>query len=294
MQETFEAHHDSFSDLLGEEPTITHLATGFGFTEGPIWRGDHLLFTDIPNSRIVRYQVAEEGPVVSTFRYPSGNANGMTLDGDGNLVTCEHSNRRVTRTDDMGNITVLANRYEGKRLNSPNDVVVKSDGALYFTDPPYGLPGHTQGKELDFNGVFRIGGDGELTLLIDDMDRPNGLAFSPDEQKFYVADSARKHIRSYDVGADGGLSGEAIFAELNSDETGVPDGMKVDTEGRVYSTGPGGLWIFGPDGSLLGRIRPPEVPANCAWGDDMSSLFLTARTGLYKIRFNATGVRPGG
>ncbi|MCH9009188.1 MAG: SMP-30/gluconolactonase/LRE family protein, partial [Chloroflexi bacterium] len=221
MQETFEAHHDSFSDLLGDEPTITHLATGFGFTEGPIWRGDHLLFTDIPNSRIVRYQVAEEGPVVSTFRYPSGNANGMTLDGDGNLVTCEHSNRRVTRTDDMGNITVLANRYEGKRLNSPNDVVVKSDGALYFTDPPYGLPGHTQGKELDFNGVFRIGGDGELTLLIDDMDRPNGLAFSPDEQKFYVADSARKHIRSYDVGVDGGLSGEAIFAELNSDETGV-------------------------------------------------------------------------
>ena len=136
MQETFEAHHDSFRGLLGEEPTITHLATGFGFTEGPIWRGDHLLFTDIPNSRIVRYQVAEEGPVVSTFRYPSGNANGMTLDRGGNLVTCEHYNRRVTRTDGAGNIAVLANRYEGKRLNSPNDVVVKSDGAVYFTDPP--------------------------------------------------------------------------------------------------------------------------------------------------------------
>ena len=204
MTSSFDVHSDSFQKILNENSSVEHLATGFGFTEGPIWVEDHLLFSDIPNSRIVQYEVGEEGASISTFRYPSGNSNGLTLDHSGNLIACEHTNRRVSITDTKGDTQPVATRYKGKRLNSPNDVVVKSDGWIYFTDPPYGLMNRTQGKELDFNGVFRVSSNGSgLELLIKDMTGPNGIAFSPDEKKLYVADSLEKFINVYDVDDDG-------------------------------------------------------------------------------------------
>ena len=289
-----EVNDPAFTAIVGEQPLIEHLVARLGFAEGPVWRGDHLLFTDIPSSRIVRFEMAEEGPVVTTFRYPTGNANGMTLDAQGRLITCEHTYRRVTRTEHNGDVTPLATRYQGRRLNSPNDVVVKSDGSIYFTDPPYGLMGGRQGKELDFNGVYRIGPDGDLSLIIRDMEGPNGLAFTPDESRLYVADSRERLINVFDVNADGSVSNGRKFADVQADEEGVPDGMKVDIDGNVYSTGPGGLWIFNPAGTLLGRLFTPEVPANCAWGDDdWSGLYLAARTGLYHLRLNAQGIRVG-
>ena len=296
MAEVFEKRDPAFDRIIGDSPRLDHLATGFGFTEGPVWRGDHLLFSDIPNSRIVRYELAEEGPRVTTFRYPSGNSNGMTLDRERRLVTCEHTHRRVSRTGTDGRLTVLANRYDGRRFNSPNDVVVKSDGSVYFTDPPFGLAGQSQGKEQDVNGVYRVSPDGsEVALVAADMERPNGLAFSPDESILYVDDSALGHILAFDVQSDGSLGNSRVFAELRSDEAGVPDGMKIDVEGNVYCTGPGGVWVLDPSARVLGRIMPPEVPANCAWGDpDLRGLYLTARTGLYRVRLAIPGARAGG
>ncbi len=291
---TVEQMSSDFARIFGDEPKLEHLATGFGFTEGPVWRGDHLLFSDIPRSRIVRYQDQDDGPAISSFRFPSGNSNGQTLDRQGRLLTCEHSNRRVTRTEPDGSVTVLASRFEVGLLNSPNDVIVRSDGLIYFTDPPYGLTNHSRDKQQAFNGVFRMAADGEeLTLLLDSYARPNGLAFSPDESRLYIADSQPKLIMVYDVLADGSLQNERTFAELSAveGEEGVPDGMKVDSEGNVYATGPGGLWVFAPDGAQLGRLRMPTVPANCAWGDaDSRSLYLTARTELYRIRVSVAGI----
>ena len=291
---TVESKHPELVRIIGNDPTVELIATGFAFTEGPIWRGDHLLFSDIPSNRIIRHEMLEEGPQVTTFRYPSGNANGQTVDAQGRLITCEHSTRRVTRTEPDGTITVLAGRFETRRFSSPNDVVVRSDGTIYFTDPPYGLTNQTRDKQLPYNGVFKVQPDGTgLTLLLSDLERPNGLAFSPDHKTMYVADSAPRVINAYHVSTDGTLGGGRVFAELPAMELeqGVPDGMKVDSEGNVYSTGPSGLWIFSPKGLLLGRIRPPEIPANCAWGDaDLKSLYLTARTGLYRLRVNIPGL----
>ena len=295
MDTEFQASTPIFERIVGEVAKVEHLAAGFGFTEGPLWRGDHLLLSDIPKNRIIRYQGAEEGPVLTTFRYPAGNPNGMTLDVEGRLLVCEHSNRRVSRTEVDGAISVLADRYQGRRLNSPNDVVVRSDGSTYFTDPPFGLAGRTQGKELDFQGVFRISPDGEtMTLLVADMELPNGLAFSPDEKSLYIADSAKRHIRAFSVEADGTLTGGDVFAEVVSEEQGVPDGMKVDVEGNIYCAGPGGVWVFDDVGTLLGRIPVPDVPANCAWGDDdRMGLYVTARSGLYRVRLSIPGIRVG-
>ena len=295
MDSKFQVNAPAFRRIVDEEAKVEHLATGFGFTEGPLWRGDHLLFSDIPKNRIIKYQGTEAGPVLTTFRYPAGNPNGLTLDGGGGLLVCEHSNRRVSRTEADGSISVLANRYQGGLLNSPNDVVVRSDGSIYFTDPPYGLPSQTQGKELDFQGVFRISPDGEtLSLLVADMERPNGLAFSPDEKSLYVADTTRRHIMAFRVELDGTLTGGGVLAELTSEEPGAPDGMKVDLEGNIYSTGPGGVWVFDDGGTLLGRIPVPQLPANCAWGDDdWRGLYMTARTGLYRVRLNIPGIKVG-
>ena len=291
MPSPLEVHAQVFYRLIPEDATIERLAGGFGFTEGPVWRGDHLLFSDIPRRRIVRLRNLAEGPEVTTFRYPSGNSNGLTLDRQGRLIACEHSTRRVTRTEIDGTIRVIAERYDGKRLNSPNDVVVKSDDSIYFTDPPYGLRNQTEGKELSFQGVYRVSPDGRLTLLVDDFERPNGLAFSPDERVLYVDDSARRHIRAFDVQPDGTLANGRIFADMSSPDSGSPDGMKVDVEGNVYCTGPGGLWMFTPKGELLGRIIPPEQPANLAWGDaDWRSLYITARTSVYRIRTLVPGI----
>jgi len=291
MSLNIEVHDKAFHHIVPEEAILEQVAGGFGFTEGPVWCGDYLLFSDIPQNRIVRWRRLSEGPEVNTFRSPSGNSNGLTLDRSRRLIACEHGTRRVTRTEIDGSITVLAERYQGKRLNSPNDVVVRSDGSIYFTDPPYGLANMNEWKELPFNGVYRLAPDGELVLLVDDFDRPNGLAFSPDESLLYVNDTARQHIRAFDVKPDGGISNGRTLIEMEGAEPGAPDGMKVDSQGNIYCTGPGGFWIITPGGKSLGRIMPPELPANLAWGDaDWKSLYLTARPSIYRLRLNIPGV----
>ncbi|HLZ07637.1 MAG TPA: SMP-30/gluconolactonase/LRE family protein [Chloroflexota bacterium] len=293
MNYKLDAAYTTFSHVV---PMLDQVATGFTFTEGPVWRGSDLLFSDINNSRTVRYQPLPEGPAISTFRTPSGNANGLTLDHEGRLLACEHSGRRVSRIDARGKVETIADNFEGKRLNSPNDIVVRSDGAIFFTDPPYGLPYHTEGKELPYNGVYRVDRDGKINLLVDDFERPNGLAFSPDESHLYVDDSQLGHIRRFDVAADGSISGGRVWAELRAGpgEGGVPDGMKIDREGRVYCTGPAGVWIFEPGGRFIGRILTPEVPANLAWGDsDWSTLYITAHSSVYRLRMNVPGIPVG-
>jgi len=282
---------DAVRQLIPEGTVIEQLSGGFDFTEGPVWLGDHLLFSDIPRNRIIRWQMLGHGPEVTTFRTPSGNSNGLTLDRSGRLIACEHSTRRITRTEIDGSITTLADSYQGKRLNSPNDVVVRSDGSIYFTDPPYGLTQMTTWKELAFNGVYRLTPDGILILLVDDFDRPNGLAFSPDEQILYINDTARGHIRVFDVNTDGEISNGRVLIEMKGEEPGAPDGMKVDRQGNIYCTGPGGFWIIDQEGKCLAQVKPPELPANLAWGDaGWQSLFLTCRTGLYRIRTNVPGI----
>ncbi|MBR8828606.1 MAG: SMP-30/gluconolactonase/LRE family protein [Gomphosphaeria aponina SAG 52.96 = DSM 107014] len=280
------------SKILPENAQVEPIATGFKFTEGPVWHPDgFLLFSDIPANIIYKWQPNHE-PII--FRKPSNKANGNTLDLEGRLVSGEHELRRVSRTEKDGNVITLASEYKGKKLNSPNDLVVKSDGSIYFTDPPYGIK--SEEEELGFSGVYRLAPDGTLTLLIDDFIRPNGIAFSPDETKLYVNDSEAGHIRVFNVKAEGILAGGEIFAELkDSSQEGVPDGMKVDQEGNIYSTGPGGVWVFSPTGELLGIIEVPEAPANLAWGDgDYQTLYITARNSLYRIRLNIPGVPPGG
>ncbi|MBM4045306.1 MAG: SMP-30/gluconolactonase/LRE family protein [Planctomycetes bacterium] len=264
------------------------IATGFKFTEGPLWHpGGYLLFSDIPENRIVKWT---PGGQVTTFRSPSGNSNGLTFDRQGRLLACEHGNRRVSRAEPDGRVVALAERFDGKRLNSPNDIVVKADGAIYFTDPPYGVK--PEQRELTFQGVYRIASEGKLTLLVDDFDKPNGLAFSPDEKVLYIADTARKHVRAFEVRPDGTLANGRVFAELKSDKPGAPDGMKVDERGNLYVTGPGGTWVFDPTGRHLGTIVTAEVPANCAFGGpDRRTLFITARTSVYRVRVKTPGMR---
>lgn len=263
------------------------VATGFQFTEGPVWLPDgSLLFSDIPASRIYRW-TPEAGAQV--WREPTGNSNGLTLDRQGRLIACEHSGRRVSRTGADGAVVAVAEQYGGKRLNSPNDVVVKSDGTIYFTDPPYGIK--PEEREQPCNGVYRILPDGTLELVADDFDRPNGLAFSPDESILYIGDSPRRHVRAFDVRPDGTLANSRILADMDHPQPGSPDGMKLDEAGHLYVTGATGVWVFEPDGACLGVIVTPERPANCAWGDaDHKSLYITARTSLYRIRVKVAGL----
>ena len=278
----------TFEAIVGDA-VVEKVAGGFEFTEGPVWVPDgYLLFSDIPASTMYRWTPGSVSAEV--FRAPSGRSNGLTLDREGRLLACEHD-RRLSRTEGDGSVVTLAERYEGKRLNSPNDIVVRSDGSIYFTDPPYGLPRQEEGRELDFNGVYRLAPDGALTLLDDSFDRPNGLAFSPDERVLYVNDSRRGHIRAFDVRVDGTLSNSRVFAELREPgEQGVPDGMKVDVRGNVFCTGPGGIWVLDTTGEPQGVIGVPEVPANLAWGDDdLKTLYITARTGLYRMRLRTGG-----
>jgi len=231
---------------------------------------------------------------MTVFREPSGKSNGLTYDKGGHLIACEHANRRVSRTTADGHVITIASHYQGKRLNSPNDVVVKSDGSIYFTDPPYGLSaayGVESEKELDFQGVYRLSPNGEtLTLLVDDFDRPNGICFSPDESILYINDTERMHVRAFDVQPDGTLTNDRIFGEEEGD-TGKPDGMKADTQGNIYLTGPDGIWVFAPDGTHLGIILVPERAANLAWGgDDWKTLFITASTSVYRVACQTVGV----
>ncbi len=269
---------------------LEKLSSGFKFTEGPVWdKRGFLLFSDLGANTI--YKWTPNGQV-SIFRYPAGRSNGNTLDREGRLITAEHD-RRLVRTENNSTLTVLAERYKSKRLNSPNDVVVKSDSSIYFTDPPYGIS--KEKEELGFYGIYRRSPDGTLILLTKEMVRPNGLAFSPDEKKLYVSDSENKHIFVFQVKADGKLSNGRVFAQLQKPEgNGVPDGMKVDVQGNVYCSGSEGLWIFSPNGQLLSKIIVPEVVTNLAWGDkDYKSLYITATKSLYRIRLNVRGVPPG-
>ncbi len=273
---------------LFESMQMVEIAAGFQFTEGPVWLAEQgrLLFSDIPASII--YQWAP-GEMARPWRTPSGNSNGLTRDRQGRLVACEHGHRRVSRTGTDGTVMALADRYQGGRLNSPNDVVVRSDGIVYFTDPPYGIT--PDQREQPCNGVYRILPGGKLELLVEDFDRPNGLAFSPDERVLYIDDSPRRHIRAFDVAADGTLHNGRLFADMASPDEGSPDGMKIDVEGNIYCTGPGGLWVFRPNGERVGLIAGPQLPANCAFGDpDRRTLYLTARTGLYTLRTKIAGM----
>jgi gluconolactonase len=300
-----EVANSGLHELIAPDAAIERIAGGLGFTEGPVWRGTSLLFSDIRNRRIVRWRRLPEGPELTT--YATGDSNGLTLDRQGQVLAAEHGGRRVTRVADDGTRTVLAERFEGKRLNSPNDIVVKSDGSIYFTDPPYAVqpstPGMARppdwwtkpipGKEQPCNGVYRITPDGTIRLLADDFALPNGLAFSPDESVLYIDDSAHNHIRAFDVRPDGTLTNSRILLDMASEDLGVPDGLKVDQHGNMFCTGPGGVWVCRPNGELLGRIVLPELPANLAWGEDGSVLFFTARTSVYRLSTRTSGALLG-
>ncbi len=298
--------------IVSSDTKLEKLAGGFLFTEGPVWvpatanTSGYLLFSD-PNANTI-YRWSADGQV-SVFRTKSGYAgfnvseyhqpgsNGLTLDSKGRLTINQHGNRRVIRVEPRGNITVLADRYEGKRFNSPNDLVYRSDGALYFTDPPFGLPNvfDDPRKELPYSGVYCVK-DAQVKLVSTDLDAPNGLAFSPDEKFLYVNNwnDKKKVILRYDVHQDCTLSNSTLFFDMtNAPGNDALDGLKVDQQGNVYSTGPGGLWIISPEGKQLGLLKGPEDPHNMAWGDDDGkTLYITALTGIYRIRMNIAGVRP--
>jgi gluconolactonase len=298
---------------------VEKVADGFGFLEGPVWvhttTPGYLLFSDIPANAIDKW--TPDGKV-SVFLAKSGftgtdasdvgyklnnghaevtliGSNGVTLDKQGRVTFCQHGDRGVVRLEKDGKRTVLADHFEGKRLNSPNDLVYKSDGSLYFTDPFFGLRKVDQDpkKELAFEGVYRWA-DGKLQLLNKDFKAPNGIAFSPDEKYLYVDDSASKTYWRYDVQPDGTIANGKLFFDMSSSkDDGVPDGMKLDQKGNIYGVGPGGVWILSPEGKHLGTIKASENPANLAWGDDDGkTLYLTARTGLYRIRLSVPGIRP--
>jgi len=304
----------ALDEIVPAGAKIEKLAGGFLFTEGPIWvpRNEesegYLLFSD-PNNNVI-YRWTQDGQL-SIFMTKSGyrgmdigeygqpGSNGLTLDRQRRLTINQHGNRRVVRMEKNGQLTVLADHYEGKRLNSPNDLVYKSDGALYFTDPPFGLPKFFDDprKELPYSGVFRVSPDGKsVQLLTKELSGPNGLAFSPDEKYFYVDnwDDKKKIIMRYEVNADGTLSKGKVFFDMTSAEgEDALDGLKIDQKGNLYVSGPGGLWIISPEGKHLGTIAGPEHPHNFAWGDDDGkTLYLCAKTGLYRIRLNVPGIRP--
>lgn len=288
------------ADLLDPESDLEQIATGFRFTEGPLWdpHTDSLLFSDIPADRIYRWT---DGRDVSVFCELSGKSNGLTWDLEGRLLACEHLNRQVSRRLEDGSVEPVVTHYRGGRLNSPNDLLMRSDGILYFSDPPYGIQSAEMGSlaepEQPLNGFYLLRpGATEPELARADFERPNGLAFSPGEQRLYVADTPRYQVRVFDVAADGTLSGGEVFAQFSADHgVGRPDGMKVDEAGNLYTTGPGGLWIVAPDGTLLGHLRFPEKTSNCAWGDsDRRSLFITASNSVYRIRTRIPGLVPPG
>lgn len=291
---SIEVNSDELLNLVDANAQVERLGTGCQFTEGPVWnsKDGFLLFSDIPANQMKKWTL-DSG--ITNFREPSGKSNGLTYDRQGRLIACEHANRRVSRTEVDGEVVTIASHYEGKRLNSPNDVVVKSDGSIYFTDPPYGLTaefGAPGEKELDFQGVYRLSSDGSnLALLVDDFDCPNGLCFDPDESILYINDSSeRLHVRAFDVQPDGTIANGRIFAEIVG-EGGGPDGMKTDREGNVYVAGPGGVWIISSSGKRLGVIQTPEGATNLGWGEsDWKTLYIAAKTSLYRITCKVPGV----
>lgn len=279
-----------FKKIIAPDAQLTKLAGDMKFTEGPVWLaqdGGYLVFSDIPANELKQW-TAKTG--LATFRQPSQNANGNTLDRTGKLVSCEHSGRRVSVQENDGTVRTLVDRFDGKKFSSPNDAVVKSDGTVWFTDPPYGLP-KGEMKEQAGNYVFRFEPKTKTcTLAAKEFDMPNGLCFSPDEKKLYVADSGKpRHIRVFDVQPDGTLTGGAVFCQI---DTGGPDGIRCDASGRIFSSAGDGVHIFSPDGKLIGKIPVPEAPANlCFGGPDGRTLFITARTSLYSIPLLVKGAR---
>ncbi len=292
------ANSDKLFDLVAEDAEVERLATGFTFTEGPVWHptGHYLLFSDMPAD--VRRRWSEAEGVVEVMR-PSNKCNGMTYDADLNLLVCEHASSSVVREYPDGRRETIASHFRGKELNSPNDIVVRSDGSIYFSDPWYGrMPvfGVERERELGFQGVYRIppgGGELELVVAEDEFDMPNGLCFSPDETLLYINDTPRAHIKVFEVAADGSLSGGRLFFEgigTGVIEEGIPDGMKCDERGNIWVTGPKGVWVISPQGEHLGVIEVPENVGNLAWGGtDWTWLFLPSSTSLYRLR---TRVRP--
>lgn len=292
--------------LIAPDAQIERVATGFKFVEGALWRRSGVLwFSDLVGN--VVYQLAPDGKVAEVLNpggydgnsLPDGGYNGPNgmANGPRNTVTlAQHGNRRIVSVDANRKVTVLADRYEGMRLNSPNDLMYAPDGSLYFTDPPYGLPKREADpeKELKFNGVFRLA-KGKLQLLIQDIPSPNGIAFSPDYKTLYVTNAAsgKRMWMAYDVGRDGGVSNGRIFADASaSTEGGTTDGMEVDSKGNLWATGPGGLWIISPTGKHLGTLRLPEPPTSAAFGDDGKSLYVAARNSIYRIRVKVAGLKP--
>jgi gluconolactonase len=282
--------------IISPSESIQELAEGFGGplgpAEGPVWwkEGQYLLFSDIHNNRRMKYV---PGQGVSVFQEPTNRANGLTRDLKGRLVACEHDTRRVTRQELDGSLTVVANSFQGRRLNRPNDVVVKSDGCYYFTDPNAGIV--PEQWDLTFAGVYRVTPDlGTMSLLVDTFVQPNGLAFSPDESVLYINDSRRRHIRAFDVQPTGMLAKQTdrLFADLSGDEPGNPDGMKVDVEGNVYCGGAGGIWIMDPHGKKLGRIvHGAPATTNLAFGgDDWKTLYFTSRNHLGAVNVKIAGI----
>jgi gluconolactonase len=293
-------HSEKLNDLVDENAEVEQIATGFTFTEGPIWMSDGSLhFSDMPGDKRRRWHPGEG---VTVLRDPSNKCNGMTLDNDGNLIVCEHVTSSVVREKPDGTRETLATHWQDKELNSPNDVIVASDGSIIFTDPTYGrMPGFGLEREqdLDFQGVYRLpSGGGDLELLVDDFKQPNGLCFSPDESLLYINDTDRAHIRVFDVGANHALSNDRVFAENIGDgdlaKGGLVDGMKADERGNIYVTGPDGVWVFGTDGEHLGTIEVPESVGNINWGDDdWRSMYIPASTSVYRVRMKVAGNRLG-
>ncbi len=285
---------------------VEKVAGGFGFTEGPLWRPaeGRLWFSDVVGNVLRAVTPSGEAKVLieqaaGHSTAPAGSyigPNGLLAEPDGTVLMAQHFNRSIVRVGADLQTAVVVDRFEGKRLNSPNDLAFGPGGALYFTDPPFGLVGQDKdpAKELDFNGVYRFA-DGQATALVRDLGRPNGIGFSPDRRTMYISntEATRKVIMAYDVTDAGTVSNARVFADGTADAApGMPDGLKLDQQGNVYATMPGGIWVIAPDGRHLGTIRAPEVAANCGWGDDGKTLYITAETGVYRIKLSAAGLVP--
>ncbi len=297
----FEVLDPEFEACFVGHARVERLWTGARWSEGPVWfaAGRYLLWSDIPNNRIMRWDDTDGS--VSVFREPSMNSNGHTVDRQGRLVSCEHLGRRVTRTEHDGRITVIADSYDGKRLNSPNDVVVKSDGSIWFTDPSYGILMDYEGaraeSEIGACHVYRVTPEGAISIVADDYYKPNGLAFSPDESELYIADTGithdadgPKHIRRHSVNDDGTLSGGEVFATCTE---GLFDGFRFDRDGRIWTSAGDGVHCLNRDGKLIGKVRIPELVANvCFGGPKLNRLFICGTTSLYSVYLNVNGVSP--
>lgn len=296
----------AFDQLVPKDAVIERLAEGFNWSEGPVWKAGAVLFSDVPENTIFRW--AEGDKVASVFRKPSGGmestpdfrepgSNGLAVDAEGRLLICQHGMRRIARLEADGSETPLAERYEGKRFNSPNDLAVRRNGDIYFTDPPYGLAGLNQSplKELPFSGVYRVAKDGNVRLLTAELNFPNGIAFSADETILYVAvsDGAQPRIMAYDVLADGTIGKGRIFFDATTvrapDRKGSCDGLKIDKAGNLFATGPGGVLVISPGGKHLGSILTGQATANCGWGDDGSTLYITADMFLCRVKTATKG-----